>query len=635
MDRSRNPTARSSLLRGMGERLLALVFESAPRDQLSNWLRVPLEHAAARGDFGCVEKLVSAGADVCVRRRTMVVTDRSPLVAACQGGSEEVVSILLRNGAGPNGEFRQRQQHHQQCNTDGCSTCCCSERSNSNSRSSTSSWESRTTGSGHDWGVRGGSSGGSVYDDSCSDDDSSTRWSPLHCAASGGHVAAVKALVSAGGELDAVDDENCTALHLAVFRGHEGVVDVLVAAGAKIDTHDNEGETPLHTAAGSGNLNMVRALLRACPPGVINGNGGVHLLLSPLHRAALGGHSDVMRELLAHGASAATLSCGGRSILHACAMSGSGEAVRVLLEKEAGLEATDDEGCTATHIAAGHRLGSVATLDAFLLAGANMEATTNNGETPLHRACQALRVDSVKLLLQFGADEDARDGDGRTPAAVASKLLQTQEPGVYRNRLDEILNMLAKAPADRVWRRRGWLVMMRVQHQRRESCFAAIASASAAPPDGRRKQRRHAPKGVLVNLPRFLGHGSHGQAEEEQSEQAQVPTRFAPAQLEHDKFKNHGRPGGTHVQQQQQQQRVATVERGGVMGEWDGQGGGIGGAESKGGMAIHEGNFEEGREGRGLNCPREEGGGEEFRSAVQMAVGVEESGVFRTILGFL
>lgn len=257
-----------------------------------------------------------------------------------------------------------------------------------------------------------------------------------------------------------------TALHLAVFRGYAEVVEELVSAGAAVDTHDNEGETPLHTAAGQGNLAMVRAMLRARPE-VINGSGGVHLKLSPLHRAALGGHLHIMQELVAHGVSLDSLACNERTALHACAMSSSAAAVNFLLSRHVDLEATDLEGCTALHIAAGHRLGSEVTLETLLHAGADMEARTVHGETPLHRACKALRVHSVKMLLQWGSNENAVDANGQTPALVASQLLETQSPGVFRDRLDHILCMLASAPVDRIWRRRGWLVLLRVRGQSR------------------------------------------------------------------------------------------------------------------------------------------------------------------------
>lgn len=144
------------------------------------------------------------------------------------------------------------------------------------------------------------------------------------------------------------------------------------------------------------------------------------------------------------------------------AMSGSADAVRFLLGLDfSSLEAMDQEGRTALHIASGHRLGSDGTLMALLMAGANTEARTVLGETALHKACKALRVSAVKMLLLWGASEEAVAADGRTPAVMALQLLKSQCPGMFRDMLKAILRMLANAPADRVWRRRGWLLMLR------------------------------------------------------------------------------------------------------------------------------------------------------------------------------
>lgn len=147
-------------------------------------------------------------------------------------------------------------------------------------------------------------------------------------------------------------------------------------------------------------------------------------------------------------------------------MSSSGDAVRFLLERDPStLEAEDREGRTALHLASGHRLGSDGTLLALLEAGGNIEARTCLGETPLHGACKALRVSAVQQLLRFGADEGAVDRDGRTPSAMASDLLQSQCPGMFRDMLKIILQLLAAAPADKAWRRRGWLLMLRSRQQ--------------------------------------------------------------------------------------------------------------------------------------------------------------------------
>lgn len=283
---SRNRTSNSNPLRGLGEQLLALVWECATDEQLGSWLRVPLEHAAAQSgssrDSSSYEALclalLEAGADAFVRREP--VLDRSPLLAAAQAGNGAVVSALLENGSAPDGE----------------------------------DWETTSSVFREVIFAAGSSSRALLAGDTAIISDG--RRTPLHFAAAGGHASMVRALVGAGADVDVEDGDGCTPLHLAVFRGYESVVAVLVEAGARVDTSDSEGESPVHTASAHGSLGMVRAILRGSPDKTLLSPTD-NLEMSPLHRAALGGHCEVMNELLRHGSSLHSLAANARTALHA------------------------------------------------------------------------------------------------------------------------------------------------------------------------------------------------------------------------------------------------------------------------------------------------------------------------------
>ncbi|CAM9625834.1 unnamed protein product, partial [Ectocarpus sp. 12 AP-2014] len=405
----------------------------------------------------------------------------------------------------------------------------------------------------------------------------------------------VRALIGAGADLDTADGDGCTPLHLAVFRGFEEVVQRLVDAGASVDTSDSEGETPLHTASAHGSLGMVKAILRGaresnlpCPTD--------HLEMPPLHRAALGGHCEVMSELLRQGSSLHTLAENARTALHAAAMSGSGAAVRFLLDRDiSSIEARDHDGKTALHLASGHRLGSDETLRALVRSGANIEARTFLGETPLHKACKALRVSAVEQLLRFGANDAAVDAEGRTPAAMTARLLQSQRPGMFRDMLQNILTLLEAAPGDRVWRRRGWLLMLR-----------RLGSGTATEPGSCHEKgvvadARASPAGTRA-IPELFG------AEKEAYELKARPRKF-------------GKAGDTAVARATRKAAggkrdhhppwwyQSTPEAAGV---WSG----VDSAAAR-------------------FCGDEAGGDRELRSVVERAVDVDEDGVFRNIVAFL
>lgn len=59
----------------------------------------------------------------------------------------------------------------------------------------------------------------------------------------------------------------------------------------------------------------------------------------------------------------------------------------------------------------------------LLMQGANIDAQSDkDGETALHMAARCARADAAKLLLENGADVNARDNSGRAPlhSAIAA-----------------------------------------------------------------------------------------------------------------------------------------------------------------------------------------------------------------------
>ncbi len=71
---------------------------------------------------------------------------------------------------------------------------------------------------------------------------------PLHCVAFWGHDEIAKMLISAGANVNAVDEKLYTPLHNAVSAGNVGVVKLLVMNGANKQAKNHEGKTPLQSA---------------------------------------------------------------------------------------------------------------------------------------------------------------------------------------------------------------------------------------------------------------------------------------------------------------------------------------------------------------------------------------------------
>ena len=85
---------------------------------------------------------------------------------------------------------------------------------------------------------------------------------PLHEAARNGHTEIVQALISAGADVHALDENGKTPLHEAVLgNGHSEIVQLLIACRIGRQPGEGSGYTPLHKAAEEGNVERVQELI--------------------------------------------------------------------------------------------------------------------------------------------------------------------------------------------------------------------------------------------------------------------------------------------------------------------------------------------------------------------------------------
>lgn len=94
---------------------------------------------------------------------------------------------------------------------------------------------------------------------------------------------------------------------------------------------------------------------------------------------------------------------GYRPLHLACDIIGGKYLIEALLQRGEDIQARTENGQTALHLAAEIESDSN-TLASLLENGADVSATDNDGETPLSIAVVHGCLDSVKLLLQYGAD---------------------------------------------------------------------------------------------------------------------------------------------------------------------------------------------------------------------------------------
>ncbi|ATY60842.1 Ankyrin repeat-containing domain [Cordyceps militaris] len=244
---------------------------------------------------------------------------------------------------------------------------------------------------------------------------------PLHTATSNGQLAIVELLLAAGAYPSIANQDGATPLHAAAANWQPAIATRLLAAGADVHARDARGRTPLHEAARSESTTVAQLLLDAGAD--INAAGAATDPRTPLLAALDDAGSDAVRFLLDRGAavppanSRAPDDAQGNTLLHLAAQK-SPELLRVLLAPGAGadLEAVNADGATPLHCAA--MLGTVGQLRMLMDAGANVQARTKAGETVLHVAVAnpaapylGMRRDALKkitLLIGAGVDVNAK-----------------------------------------------------------------------------------------------------------------------------------------------------------------------------------------------------------------------------------
>lgn len=158
-------------------------------------------------------------------------------------------------------------------------------------------------------------------------------------------------------------------------------------------------EAEMLEAAGKGNTARVQELLSQ---GVnVNMRGGDGN--TPIMEAAYGGHLDTVRLLLDHGAD---LSAKKRDGATALTLTSNKDIVALFKN--------------VSSMVAAAAAGNNPILETFISNGTPINALSETGESALHAACWNGKVETVKLLLERGADPQIKKTDGASPVSLAS-----------------------------------------------------------------------------------------------------------------------------------------------------------------------------------------------------------------------
>ena len=230
----------------------------------------------------------------------------------------------------------------------------------------------------------------------------------IDSAAALGELSAVKALLAAHADPNALDRHDRTALMKAASGGHADVVGSLIGGRADPQLRDHSGDTALHWASSLGQLSVVRALVNAG----MAVNTANESRETALHLSSSFGHSKTVGWLIKHKAELEARDGRGRLAVTRAASAGHIAVVQLLLDLKCDPSSTDAYGENALLLASG--AGHTEVVGALLAAGVDADTSDAEGFTALMAACEHARVDVSKLLLTAGANVNALDSGGGT-----------------------------------------------------------------------------------------------------------------------------------------------------------------------------------------------------------------------------
>jgi len=272
-----------------------------------------------------------------------------------------------------------------------------------------------------------------------------------------GRISALTRLLEAGLDPNARTDKGSTALMIAAVKGDAVAVEALLSAGAELKAKDRRGRTALAQAALNGRDEAVSALLAAGA----NPNRKDKTRATPLLLATIRGFPTTVALLVQAGGDPKRKDREGRNALEWADLLNH-QALKDALGNA--LETSDETILPPIHAAA--RDGDARALFSLLHRGVSVDDRDAAQRTPLMYAAGYGRVEAALLLLEFGADPNARSLEAPLPTLFSpGPLLRRKRFGgvtplglAFFNKDISMRVLLAEADADLLdpYRMRRW-----------------------------------------------------------------------------------------------------------------------------------------------------------------------------------
>ena len=182
-----------------------------------------------------------------------------------------------------------------------------------------------------------------------------------------------------------------------------------------VNSRFDDGQTPLHLAAIYGHNAIAKYLLENNADTSVQDSSGA----TPLHEAVRYGNVEIAKALLNSGANVnARDNLGKTPVMLILPKAKTAEIYKLLIAFRADLSQKDMFGDTVLHTASMLNVGAD-TFSILIDGGADVDARNKEGVTPLTIAVQKNDLETVKLLTAAGADIHTQDTNGNSPLSIA------------------------------------------------------------------------------------------------------------------------------------------------------------------------------------------------------------------------
>ena len=251
---------------------------------------------------------------------------------------------------------------------------------------------------------------------------------PLHLAATNGHLHAVDVLLAVGASPRELNNYGEFPIQCSLFtpvwidadyKNRKTVIFNVLKACAPdtITAMDSQGDTVAHAMAAHGYEALMSDLVREHQPMILSHN---NFKKYPIHMAILNDQAGIVKMLLAVDGVISLADAEGRVALHYAAQSELPEIIQDCCQQYTNVDVLDDANKTPLMCAA--EVGNLPALITLVEQGADVHLTDCFGLSLLHYAINSESVEMVRWLLEHtSVDINARDLKGETALFCAEQ----------------------------------------------------------------------------------------------------------------------------------------------------------------------------------------------------------------------